>query len=250
MYFKEIVPFRDDDDFWTHVDQAFKIMEADFRTSPIETKNQALRDIYSSGIKKGSQHLGAIGVIKYRVSDDRDSLEYYHLSGIELIPVITAHIAKRELSAAFLADWGQFCYCFGFVMNSAFAHGNDLQNERAGRKGGDAVFVDDHRVWFSKMYLRELQDPKYKLRRKPVAKRPVIEANITRLIEDIVRDKDRSSRVYPGLSIEWFKGFLKEDGSLKTTYLQKSLTEKSIRNDYSKRNVDCLPPLDLKIPIP
>ena len=72
----------------------------------------------------------------FRPTENPDLLESAITGILELTPVLTGHFDRREMSPAFVQDWGQFQYFAGILMANRMGSGDGLQAARGGKKSG------------------------------------------------------------------------------------------------------------------
>ena len=129
-----------EDEYWTRIEGMFEVAETDFETLRFETEDEAMEKKFESSQDPKNWRLDSMHIIRFRQTDDRESLEYFWDLGKLLLEPLREHIAKRELSMNFLHDWGIFMFCHGFGVVGVFARGEDLGSKRAGKAGGGKLF--------------------------------------------------------------------------------------------------------------
>ena len=185
-YYDRVEEPKSGEDGWDEFEEIWSTIKHDLLSVVFESKEQALEEKFRPKTDEGGYRFFDWRLVRFRKSDDREQLLYYHELGLEALEKTEKAINQRQLTAQFTYDWGMLTACHGYVMCAALANANDLSSERAGAAGRAATNLDMHKIWFSHYCLR-LKDEK-KLSRKQ------IEDAMVRLINAII-DGDELSDV-------------------------------------------------------
>jgi hypothetical protein len=175
---------------------------------------------------------------------DQQRLQTLLVEGRKLVPTVSEHFEKRELSPRFLHDWGQFCAIAG-ALELVYSSETDVGHLRSAIAGGAAKTEDTeaHQRWFSHYFLK-----RYRRGERPAAEKAVV-----RLVNAIV---DGDIELPAGYDVGWFEDFLILDrargveyASLRPAYGEHSLSVGRMK-ELIKAGTTGIPPIDLEIPDP
>ena len=222
--------------FWSRIEEMFEVARIDFATLRFETRDEAMGQKFRSSKTTDDFRLDSINLMRYRQTDDRENLEYFWELGKSLLKPVSGHIQKRQLSMDFVHDWGVLMFCHGFVAPSAFALGEDLGSQRAGKAGGEYVSNRSYRKrkWVSHLLYRQLKNGRA---RKQADGDVAAAINLLR----------RRVPLPAGFEDKWFDGILTQRGQLRPTYTQKGFPITDIEN-LCEEPVDDIPPTNILIP--
>lgn len=235
----------DKGDLWGRLQEIWWIVRDDLMHVHFEGKEEALSQAYRKSLDPDDMRFDSLGVARYRETDDRENLLYFHERGLEALACTEVAIAQRRLDADFLTSWSELMACHGFVAAAMMARGDDLQSRRAGVAGGRAVDVTQQRQWFSHYFLDHYQR---RSTRRPTE--DAIENLVNRVLagefgsqsDDVVRFFDRmlAEPDAPG------EGTYRQ---LVGTYRDTELSIRKMR-ELVLLPTDGIPLLDPKLPLP
>lgn len=216
--------------FWGQTDEMLEFIRNDLLYLRFETKNEALLgpgDDLPTGEK-----------IRYRKSDDRENLvHFWQLSKAALREVAPA-IERREWTPQVAHHWAVLMFCHGFLFNSAFALGDDLNAERAGEASRRANSRDPQVRWVSHYFLRELGRH---------GSREKADEAVKRLVDNIIAGEFPA---FGAFDKRWFQRIVnRETGDLTQLFKQKYLSRITMES-LVNQPTDDLPPTDLQVPDP
>lgn len=228
----------------------WEIIKNDLLGVKFETKNQAMSKESRGQNDEFENRYFDWSLIRYRKTDDRDMIVYFHELGLEALAYTEQALEHNRIDANFLYYWGMLSACHGYVMCAALANGNDLASDRAGAASKSKTSLQLQKVWYSHYLLREWPNCK---------NRTEAEERLLRLVLAVVNgdfpeltDKQREwcERIISTDKTVFIDG--KEQPNPRYRMLTKSFLELS-RKDMNKllsHSTTGLPPLDLEIPPP
>lgn len=243
-YFFDVLQTPNDEDhLWQRLEEIWLILHDDLMGVRFETEEEAIEGIYRKSLDPNDMRLDSLFLARYRDTDDRENLLFFHDRGLEALGTTEQAIKDRRLNTEFLTEWSVLLSCHGFVTAAVMARGPDVEGKRAGRAGGQAVSVDQQRIWFSHYFVRHYD------RR---IGREAVESAIEALVNQLARDELRL-----GLSAaerKFFGSMLSgkaddEHRFLKDTYRERKLSIRQMRG-LAQQLHDDLPCLGLKLHLP
>lgn len=245
-YFKGLIDASSAKSPWELFEQLWRIAHDDLMTVHFETEEEALDQTYRKSLDPDDIRLNSWGVARFRETDDRDNLLYFHDQALGALGETEVAIAAREFSPRFIEQWSLLMSCHGFVVAAMMARGDDLQSKRAGKRGGEAKSAALQQRWFAHYFL---------IARRLGLDRRKAEAEVKKLIDAII---DGSVAQPEGVDVAWFERFLnlKDDavsnehfGKLVKTYRQRRLSEKQMV-EWETEPKDDLPLVTVPFPLP
>jgi len=216
-----------EDHFWEMVEANFEFARHVLEDYPLETREDAIYGVDENG----NPRLGAMEVIAYRnTSEAYDQRQYCYELGHAVLPIVRRMIDARELSPAFMHEWGKLQFCHGYLASLVFDDSDGMAQNRGAAKRAAEMSVDDKRAWVARILAREIAAGKM---------RPIAEQAVECLAKQF-RDAGGYGSDYPP---EWFAGLLK-DGALKWTYRKGQMPSTSL-DRWSNCVEQELPPLEL-----
>ena len=212
--------------FWDQSDFALEMIRCDFEKD-LQSREEALED--NEGQQRQRDHL-----IRFRKSDDPDQIAYFYDLGRRTLEIVEELVAERDWTPELAHHWSVLMFAHGFIMPSAFAQSDDLDNDRRGARGREATSREPQRRWYAYYLLREFKDG---------VKRATADERILRLVNAL------SSGELPapaGFDADWFKALKDERGRDLSSTL--SLIGRPKAEAMAAQGKQGLPPVDLPIP--
>lgn len=170
---------------------------------------------------------------------DQNRLQEQIDIGRGLVASIHERLKRRDLSPAFIYDWGRFCAAAGLVEFIYFSK-TSIGHRRSALAGGKAKIADAeaHQRWFAHYFLKHYQR----------GHRKDAEKAVEHLINAIV---DGQIDLPPGYAVEWFESYLMAPKyeTLKPAFSEHSLSVSNMKK-LRALGTDGIPPVDLEIPAP
>jgi hypothetical protein len=212
--------------FWDQSDFALDMIRCDFEKD-LQSREEALED--NEGQQRQRDHL-----IRFRKSDDPDQIAYFYGLGRRTFEIVEELVAEREWTPELAHYWSVLMFAHGFIMPSAFAQRDDLDNDRRGARGREATSREAQRRWYAHYLVREF---------KRGVKRATADERILRLVNAL-----SSGELPPpaGFDADWFKGLKDERGRDLSSTL--GLIGRPKAMAMVAEGTDGLPPIDLAIP--
>ena len=202
---------KNEDEFWSIIEETFQQAEGSLTFYAIETPEEALSGTLR--LQDGNESFrGSPGdFIRYRgVDKDYDSRDYFLTLGRKFLPRVERQIKSRRLTPKFTKDWGVVMLCHGFISAHILDDSDGLSHQRAGLKSAKKRNKDPQRKWLAHLLLREIDSG---------FKRKEAEGRVERLIARIIE-----RGVFPtGFDAGWFEPILRDGGALSQTYSQRHL---------------------------
>jgi hypothetical protein len=218
---------KNDDDFWTIIEEMLSMAEYVLLEHRVETREEAVTGTLR--LRHGTTFRDPLAAfIRYRgVDKDVDSRDYFLELGRKFLPKVARQIKARRLTPKFARNWGVVMTCHGFISAHILDDSDGLSHLRAGRKSAEKRNKDAQRKYVSRLLLHWIDRGH---------KRKGAEGQVERHIQDIL---DRGA--FPdGFDEGWFKSILRE-GALAATYDQKHLPLGRLR-ELAKQPRNDLPP--------
>jgi hypothetical protein len=237
-FFETLNTPLDDAHLWKRLREIWLVVHADMMGVHFETEQEALDKIYRKALDPSDTRVDSLYVARYRETDDRENLRYFHEMGLVALGETDIAIRKRRLTPRFLDQWSVLLSSHGFVLAAMMARGDDMQSRRAGRQGGEAVGKAAQKKWVAHLLQRQMDIGRHTQQ----AERDVAKA---------IRNFVAAGSFPEGFEGEWFENLLRHDGphegQLKSTYSQHNLSEAKIKA-LTKEPREGLPPTDIPIP--
>lgn len=214
------------DTFWDQSDFALEIVRCDFEKD-LQSREEALGD--AEGQQRQRDYL-----IRFRKSDDPDQIAYFYDLGRRTLDIVEELVAERAWTPALAHHWSVLMFAHGFVMPSAFAQSDDLDNDRRGVKGREATSREAQRRWYAHYLIREF---------KPGVKRAVADERILKLVNALTSGE---APLPAGFDVDWFMALKDERGRDLSSTL--GLIGRPKAEAMAAQGSDGLPPTDLPIP--
>jgi len=212
--------------FWDQADFALEMIRCDFEKD-LQSLDEALGD-------EDGQHRQRDYLIRFRKSDDSDQIAYFYDLGRRNLDVVGKLVAEREWTPTLAHHWSVLMFAHGFIMPSAFAKSDDLDNDRRGLKGREATSREAQRRWYAHYLLREF---------KPGVKRSLADERILKLVNALASG---DAPLPVGFNAAWFAGLKDERGLGLSSTL--GLIGRPKAATMAAHGADGLPPIDLPIP--
>lgn len=244
-YFFEVLSTPlDDEHLWQRLEEIWQVMRDDLMGVHFETEQEALEKVYRKSLDPDDPRFDSLFVARYRATDDRDNLLFFHGRALEALAETEVAIAAQIMTAQFLNEWSVLLSCHGFVTAAVMARGPDLEHQRAGRAGGKAVSVDAQRIWFSHYFIEH-----YRRSEGRSATEDAIELLLNRLVTEATTfELDEVSKRFFGEMLQ-ASDRQGDHRSLKDTYRQTKLSVRQMRKLVHEPAVG-IPLLNPKVPLP
>lgn len=231
-YFDGLDTPIEQDHEWDLFQEMWYVIHADLMGVHFETSDEALDQKYEKSLDPNDMRIDSWNVARYRETDDRENLEYFHEMGLEALAYTEAGIKNRNLDTEFIYYWSQLTSSHGYLCAAMMALGDDMQSKRAGRAAAAATNLGAQRLWFSHVYLK-LQNPK--------EKREITDYMVVQLIQGIITDG-----IFPDSNFDktWYSKILSDKGNgyfeLTSGFQQRGLSVKEM-NRLIKANDQNIP---------
>ena len=121
---------KNEEEFWTIIEETFVQVEGALTDYPVETRDEAL----SGAMRGGDFKDASVSFIRHRgVRRNLDSRDYFLELGREFLPEVEQQIKARKLTPKFAKDWGVVMMCHGFISAHILDDSDGLSHDRAGR---------------------------------------------------------------------------------------------------------------------
>ena len=121
----------DDAHLWRRLREIWRVVHTDMIGVHFETEQEALDKVYRKALDPSDMRIDSLNVARYRETDDRENLAYFHEMGLRALGETEIAIRKRRLTPRFLDQWSVLLSCHGFVVAAMMARGDDMQSRRA-----------------------------------------------------------------------------------------------------------------------
>ncbi|MBB3933361.1 hypothetical protein GGR25_004434 [Kaistia hirudinis] len=198
--------------FWEMVEANFEFARHVLEDYPLETREDAIYGVDENGSPRTeameviAYRKNSVQVIAYRnTSEDYEQRQYCYDLGRAVLPIVRRMIDSRELTQAFVHEWGKLQFCHGYLASLVFDDSDGMAQNRGAAKRAAEMSVDDKRAWVARILARET-----------AAGRMRKEAE--RVVEDLAKQFRDAGGYGPGYPPDWFADLLKDNGTLKSTY--------------------------------
>jgi hypothetical protein len=139
------------DDMWVVLAKQFEFVEDALLYTGVETEEEALGIVNTDDSRAKRVPFLAI---RYRgTSGDNDQRDYFLSMGRDLCDSVREAIKRRELTPAFVQEWGMVMFCHGYIATHIFDDTDPMVSKRSGRIRGQQVSRHAQRKWLSHIIL-------------------------------------------------------------------------------------------------